>query len=507
MTRRTRWPVFALTAALLAACVHGAPPAAYDPIRLHPDNPRYFFWRGQTTLLIGASEHYCAVVNAPFDYKTYLDTVAADRGNVICLMTGILVEASHGRSTMSVKEGQLLPPWKRSDTPGYAGGGNKFDLNRWDPAHFERLRDFVAEAGQRGIVVNLALFTPLFNEIHWSLSPFNPANNISGIDPRVSRTDILTLDRHGGLLRIQEALVRKIVAELRSFDNVIYELSHRRDLANMTMEWERHMLDVLDREQKAAGDRKLMALNLGADTRPDQEVDARVSVVNHIKASPAAVAAHANAKRAVGQIQVSKELLSDTFARMRAWEFVIAGAGLYSHSDGSFGSSKPRGEGHAPANAVSGGGPTQRRHLRIHSEFMSTLDYLHMHPAPELLAQPLPDGLQGQLLARPGETYAGYVRIPSPSLKPAQIRRADGGVSFDRAIVSSLVPEPKPRRLTVRLEVAPGRYRIEWITPATGEVAQAQPVEHTGGTLALETPVFSEDIAVRLLRDRSVVMQ
>ncbi|MGH7944633.1 MAG: hypothetical protein ACREF9_06465 [Opitutaceae bacterium] len=165
---------------------------------------------------------------------------------------------------------------KRSDTPGYAFGGNKFDLNQWDPAHFARLRDFVAEAGKRGIVVDLVLFTPLFSEHHWSLSPFNPVNNVSGIDPRVTRTDVLTLDRHGGLLRIQEALVRKIVTELRSFDNVIYELNHRRDLDNMTMEWERHMFDVLDQAQKAVGDRKLMALNLGGNTRADQEVDARL---------------------------------------------------------------------------------------------------------------------------------------------------------------------------------------------------------------------------------------
>ncbi|MGH7956121.1 MAG: hypothetical protein ACREH8_03815, partial [Opitutaceae bacterium] len=339
---------------------------------------------------------------------------------------------------MSVKEGQLLPPWKRSDTPGYAFGGNKFDLNQWDPAHFARLRDFVAEAGKRGIVVDLVLFSPLFSEHHWSLSPFNPGNNVSGIDPRVTRTDILTLDRHGGLLQIQEALVRKIVTELRSFDNVIYELNHRRDLDNMTMEWEWHMLDVLDQAQKAVGDRKLMALNLGGNTRPDQEVDSRISVVNHLNASPAAVAAHATAKRAVGLVQVARELLSDPFARMRAWEFVLAGAGIYAHSDGSFRVSSPRGEAHAPATALSGAGPIQRRHLRLLAEFMGTIDYVHMRPVPELLAQPLPEGLQGQILARPGESYVVYLRIPSPSLKQAQIRTPDGSVSFDRTILSSL---------------------------------------------------------------------
>ena len=30
----------------------------------------------------------------------------------------------------------------RGDQPGYKGGGNKFDLDRWDESYFRRLRDF-----------------------------------------------------------------------------------------------------------------------------------------------------------------------------------------------------------------------------------------------------------------------------------------------------------------------------------------------------------------------------
>ncbi len=66
ITRRARWLLSALTATLVAAGARGASSGAYDPIRLHPENPRYFFWRGQPTVLIGASEHKCAVVNAPW---------------------------------------------------------------------------------------------------------------------------------------------------------------------------------------------------------------------------------------------------------------------------------------------------------------------------------------------------------------------------------------------------------------------------------------------------------
>ncbi|MDE0099750.1 MAG: hypothetical protein OXM87_09120, partial [Truepera sp.] len=49
------------------------------PIRLHPENPRYFLYRGKPLVLITATEHYGAVINRNFDYLTYLDDMAGKR--------------------------------------------------------------------------------------------------------------------------------------------------------------------------------------------------------------------------------------------------------------------------------------------------------------------------------------------------------------------------------------------------------------------------------------------
>jgi len=73
--------------------------------------------------------------------------------------------------------------------PGYANGGNKFDLTKWDPAYFERLRDFVGEAGKRGIVVEMVLFCPFYKDQMWRLSPMNAANNVNGIG-KMARTEV-----------------------------------------------------------------------------------------------------------------------------------------------------------------------------------------------------------------------------------------------------------------------------------------------------------------------------
>ena len=47
--------------------------AAEQPIRLHPDNPHYFWFRGKPVVLITAGEHYGAVLNLDFNYVRYLE--------------------------------------------------------------------------------------------------------------------------------------------------------------------------------------------------------------------------------------------------------------------------------------------------------------------------------------------------------------------------------------------------------------------------------------------------
>jgi hypothetical protein len=62
-----------ITALLLAAALAPA------PLALHPDNPRYFLFRGELAVLVTSGERYGAVLNLDFDYVRYLDTLAADR--------------------------------------------------------------------------------------------------------------------------------------------------------------------------------------------------------------------------------------------------------------------------------------------------------------------------------------------------------------------------------------------------------------------------------------------
>jgi hypothetical protein len=256
----------ALVATMAVASVTGAEVGIRpEPLRLHPANSRYFLFRGKPTILIGSGEHYGAVLNRDFDYVRYLDEVARCGLNHTRTFSGAYCEP-HGafaiaRNTLAPDEGKLLAPWARSDRPGYAGGGNTFDLSRWDEAYFARLRDFVAQASRRGIVVELDLFCPFYDESMWRLSPMNAANNVNGVG-KVGLNDVYTLDKHGGLLPYHEALARKIASELNEFDNLYFEVCNEPYFGGVTMEWQRRIVDALVETERRLPRRHLISLNI-----------------------------------------------------------------------------------------------------------------------------------------------------------------------------------------------------------------------------------------------------
>ena len=190
------------------------------PLSLHPKNPHYFLFRGEQAILIGSTEHYGAVMNLDFDYISYLNEIAASGLNVTRTFSGAYVEYQGAfnikMNTLAPAPGKYICPWSRSTEPGYANGGNKFDLSEWDKAYFARLKDFVAEAGKRNIVVELDLFSNYYDTVLWKLSPLNILNNVNRIGDIKDHKEVLSL-KHTELLKVQEDMVRKIIHELKDY--------------------------------------------------------------------------------------------------------------------------------------------------------------------------------------------------------------------------------------------------------------------------------------------------
>jgi hypothetical protein len=243
---------------LLAA----AAPQSSTPLRRHPANPHYFEFRGQPAVLVTSGEHYGAVMNLDFDYVPYLNELQARNFNLTRLFSGMYVEGWGAPwNTMNPAPNRYITPWLRSSTPGYADGGNKFDLNQWDPAYFNRLRDFVGQASARGIVVEMVLYCVMYGDGEWNLSPLKATNNVNGIGT-VARDQIFNLS-NAAVTAAQDALTAKIVTELNGYDNVYYELCNEPyAAANTTQAWHQHTADKITATEQSLPNKHLIAHNI-----------------------------------------------------------------------------------------------------------------------------------------------------------------------------------------------------------------------------------------------------
>lgn len=447
-----------------------------EPLRLHPDNPHYFLFRGEPTVIIGSGEHYGAVLNLDFDYPKYLATLQRDGMNHTRLFVGPYCEGETSfnivRNTLAPAAGRFACAWARSDVPGYANGGNKFDLTRWDDAFFARLRDFVAQAGERGVIVEVNLFCPYYGDTQWKLSPFHPDNNVNDLGP-VERTGVFRLDAPPGLLAVQEQMVRKVVSELREFDNLYYEIMNEPYIREVPADWERHIAAVIA-DAQAEGPRHLISQNIANGKAEVIDPDPNVSILNfHYAWPPATVGMNYHLDRVIGDNETGFKGTADFPYRREAWAFMIAGGALFSHLDYSFTVGHEDGTFELPEKQPGGGGPSLRRQLGVLGNFLRGFDFVRMAPLPEALQGDLPEGLHGFVLAEAGRQYAIYLCHDQPQAQAAPV--------------------------DVLLDLPAGDYVITWVDTLSSVESDEQRRRHEAGALALTSPAFAEDVALRVI--------
>ena len=448
---------------------------ATAPLALHPENPHYFLWQGRPAILITSAEHYGAVMNLDFDYRKYLDTLAADGMNYTRVFSGAYVEPEGAfkiaRNTLAPRPGRFIAPWARGAEPGYANGGNKFDLTRWDEAYFTRLKDFIAYAVKRNVIVELTLFCPMYEDLQWRLSPMNAVNNVNGLGT-VARTDVYTLDRHGGLLAVQEALTRKVVAELNGFPNLFFEICNEPYFGGVTLDWQHRIADVIVETERGLALKHLIAQNIANKTATITNPHPAVSIFNfHYATPPDAVATNYALNRVVGDDETGFRGVDDAPYRTEAWDFIVAGGGLYNNLDYSFTAGEEEGTFAYPVSQPGGGGRALRRQLKILSDFINGFDFVRMSPDNAII-KGVPPGISARALVERGRAMAIYLR---------EERAGSAGA------------------VTLQLDLASGVWDAEWVDTKLGTVARRDRVEG-GGVRTLDVPPLAADIALRLRR-------
>ena len=462
-------------------------------IRLDPANSHYYLFQGKPTVLITSAEHYGAVINGEFDYIPYLNALQAYGLNYTRIYPGVLFEPM-GKfmpgNTLGVKPAKLILPWARSNQPGYLLSGNKFDLDQWNPAYFERLKDFITQAAKRGIVVEVCLFNSQYGDT-WPLSPLYFENNIQGAGHEGYK-DAQTL-KDPVLVERQAAYVRKIVQEVNGFDNVILEVCDEPSLFTSVEQagpWVARMLEVTHEADANLPKKHLIGQEVQGPV--DGPIDFSGNPFNSIVVTQYLWHTHDwemgglqgldreyRHNKPIEQNETnyyplySGDKVADS--RVEAWEFMVGGGASFNQLNGLFTPEDPA--GNTPENAKLLGA------LRNLKTFLESFSFADMVPDKGFVVSGFDRETHYRGISQYGKQYALY------------IHHGEGGDGAAYTVT------PGQYKETLVLSLPPGNYKAEWIDPASYSVLATDEFKHSGATRSMDTPPYTVDVALRIKRE------
>jgi hypothetical protein len=425
-------------------------------LRVLPANPRYFTdGSGRAVYLTGSHVWWNLVGSRtwkvdcswgrvePFDFDGYLDELARRRHNFIRLWTIELTRWEECGDTVTVAP----QPWLRSGPGRALDGLPRFDLSRFNPAYFRRLRARVRAARARGFYVSVMLFEgwglQWQGAWRWRSHPFHRPNNVNGIEGDANR-DGSGLEVHTlavpAVTRLQDEYVRHVLDAVNGLDNVLYEIANESG-ADSTA-WQYHMINLVRRYQRRKGSIHPVGMTF-------QHADGKNQTLYRSRAdwiSPFGTSYMTDPPPARGR----KVVINDTDHQCGGcgdatfpWRSFLRGQNpIYMDSmDG-----EPR-----KAAIRSALGQTRRYAQRI--------DLVRMRPRPDLASS-------RYALVAPGREY--------------------------------LVYQPESGAFTVDLRGSRASFVVEWFDPSADRSTRAQPV--AGGGATTFTPPFHGQAVLHLKR-------
>jgi hypothetical protein len=481
---------------------------AQTPIAIHPENPKYFLFRGKPLVLLAATEHYGSIVNRRFDFERYL-AEAADKKQTVTrtfLLFRELQSARNPCSPVKPESPDFVAPWPRTG-PGLAMDGEpKYDLDQWNPDYFSRLHRFLSLASRLGIVVELTVFSNTYADDVWALNPLRDKNNLQGVGS-VEWPEYLSLRNHT-LFQRQTAFTRKVVQETSRYDNVYYEICNEPG-GNVTGHasaaevdaWQQAIATTLREELRQMGRPHLLmgqnAFSYTPSFRQEFDPSFSGSMLDAVNLHPLPdlgfkgrtyqlgnfmskelqladfrdffLAASGERKPCISDEDNTASLYVDdtgwTIHRKRAWVAVMSG-GHYDYIDFSI------------RAGVEAGTEESRQKIRTWmrnlSAFIHAFDFVHAKPAQDWILTK-PAHLLAVSLVQDGKDYAGYL--------------AD-----DRELSDFTAGQPISGDVSV--QVPEGDYRVGLFSPATGEYSPRLRVRG-GGPVTFELAPFVQDVAIR----------
>ena len=284
------------------------------------------------------------------------------------------------------------------------------------------------------------------------------------------------------MLDVQLAVTRKIVHELRDFDNLYYEICNEPYFGGVTMEWQHAIADAIVAAEKDLPQQHLISLNVANGRAKVQRPHPAISIFNfHYCVPPDTVAMNFALGKVIGENETGFRGRDDVLYRTEGWDFLLAGGALYNNLDYSFTASHPAGT-LRDYKSPGGGSAELRQQLGILKAFLDGFDFVHMQPDNHVVRRVSPD-LTTSVLANRGQAYAIYLHVPLPN-KPKRL--------------ADHLRDDIDATLTVDLPA--GNYSAQWLSPLSGEIKKTDRVAHSGGAVELRSPRFDNDIALSLKR-------
>lgn len=226
--------------------------ATHGPLRVHPTNSRYFAnAAGQPVYLTGM--HYWYVFQdssenlplSPFDYAGYLDRMVRLNHNHLRFWAWEQVRwTTWGRGNYNDPM-----PYRRVGPANALDGLPRFDLTQFNQAYFDRMRQRVIQARDKGIYVTVIFFNGWSvgkkgtedRDNPWQGHPYNAANNVNNINGDVNNDGMgyeLHELKNPQALAFQKAYIRKVVDTVNDLDNVMYEISNESGMESVQWQYE-----------------------------------------------------------------------------------------------------------------------------------------------------------------------------------------------------------------------------------------------------------------------------
>ncbi len=430
-------------------------------IKKNLKNPRYLEFQGQPILSVGSGEHYGAVINADFDFDTYLADMASYGLNQCRIFSGTYRELP---GEFGIEDNLLAPRPEAFCCPWELTWDGLYDLDVWSERYWDRLREFLTKASEKKILVEYVLFCHWYNDNLWLASPMHPDNSAQKVGP-TDKTKVYALESDGLWLYL-EKFIRKAAEELEKFDNVYFEIINE-PYSNQDHGWYQQFHFKVAELLAEVAPEKLVALNFANRTGQLSELPKNIGIVNFHYSIPEAVHLNQHLGLVLADDETGFAGQSAEPYRKEAWRFLMSGGAMFSHLDYGYTVNTPGGSYSVEGTKTPGyGGTDLRAQLGYLRRFLEKIEAWNLKSLNESLTWNA-GNISVPILGDPGRFLAAYF-----SESPAGTKLGFG--------------------------IPAGEYVQRWIDPILCQEIAFEEQIHAGGYFFVELP--QDEVVLTLTR-------